>query len=85
MNGKLNLEVLIPVTVYFQPALFDPLGIILNDALDLEIGFDIEFLQSEPDREKLMTSLGVKPDLATQILHGFNLCANDMLPVFIIC
>ncbi len=84
LNSKLDLQVLVPVAGYFQLSVFDPLGIILNDAFDLEVGLDIEFLQSEPDCEKFMASFRVEPDLATQILHGLDLCAYDMFPVFVI-
>ena len=84
LSSKLDLQVLVPVTVYFKLSFPDPLGIILDDAFDLEIGLDIEFLQSEPDREQLMTSLRIEPDLTTQIFYCLDFCTNDVFPVFII-
>ena len=51
LNRKFDFAVLVPVGIDLQLAFPDPLGIILNDALDFEIVVDFEFLQSGPDCE----------------------------------
>ena len=64
LHRKFNFEVLVPVGIDFQLSFLDPLGIILNDALDLKLVLNIEFLQSGPDCKKLVPSLGIEPVLA---------------------
>jgi hypothetical protein len=79
---ELYLQVLIPVGIHFQLSLPNPLGIVLNDTFALEIVLNVESLQSDPDRKKLMPSFRIEPDLAFEIIHCFGLDPNDFLPVF---
>ena len=81
LNRELDLEVLVPVRINFQFSFPDPLGIILNDALTLEIMLDVESLQSDPDRKKFVPSLRIEPDLTFEIIHGFGLDPNNFLPI----
>ena len=62
----------------------DPLGIELDNAFNLKIMRDVEFLQSYQDCEQFVTSLGVEPDLATQVLHSLHLGPDNLFPVFIV-
>jgi hypothetical protein len=45
------LTVFVPFGTDLQFAFFDPLGIVLNNALDFEIEIEVELLRSGPDRE----------------------------------
>jgi hypothetical protein len=82
LNREFDLEPLVPVGVHFQLSFADPLGIVLNDALALEVMIDVESLQSDPNRKKFMPSLGIEPDLALEIIHGLGLDTDDVFPVF---
>ncbi len=73
LNREFDFPVLVPVGADFQLSFPDPLGVILNDAFDFKIVGNLELLRSEPDREEFVPSLGVEPDLAFKILHGFHL------------
>jgi hypothetical protein len=84
LNRKCDLTVLVPVGVDLEFTLPDPLGIILNDALDFKIVGDVEFFQSGPDCKKFVPSLGIEPDLALEIIHGFGLDFYNMFPGVII-
>ena len=84
LDREFDLTVFVPFGTDFQLAFFDPLGIVLNDALDFEIEIEVELLRSGPDREQFVPSLGVEPDLAAQVLHRFLLDLHDVLPVFVI-
>jgi hypothetical protein len=84
LHRKLNLQILVPVGIDLQLSLFDPLGIILNDAFDLKLRFNIEFFQSGPDCKKFVPSLGIEPDLTLEVLHGFGLDLYNMFPGIII-
>jgi hypothetical protein len=59
LNGELDLAVLVPIGIDLQFAFADPLGVVLNDALDFEIGFEVEFFQSGPDCKEFVPSLRV--------------------------
>jgi hypothetical protein len=82
LDREFDLQIPVPVGIHFQLSFTDPLGIILNDTFTFKIVFDIESLQSDPDREKFMPSLGIEPDLALEIIHGLGLDPNDFFPVF---
>ncbi len=84
LDGEGDFALFIPFGTGLELALTNPLGIKLNDALNFKIGFDPEFLHSEPDCEKFVPSLRIEPDLAAQILHGLDLCFDDMFPIFIV-
>ena len=49
LYGKFDFKILVPVGIDLQLSFPDPLGIILNDALDLKLVLDVEFFQSGPD------------------------------------
>ncbi len=51
LYGELDLAFLVPVGVDLEFAFPDPLGIVLNDAFDLEVIVEFEFVQSGPDCE----------------------------------
>ena len=45
---------------------------------------DVEPFQSDPDCKKFVPSLRIEPDLAAQILHGFFLHFDDVLPGIVV-
>ena len=49
LNRERHLSFFVPVGVNLQFAFANPLGIILNDAFDLKIVVNFEFVQSGPD------------------------------------
>ena len=49
LDGKFNLEVLVPVGIDLEPSFPDPLGIVFIDILDDKVMFDVEFFQSCQD------------------------------------
>jgi len=51
LNGKLYLQVLVPVGIDLQFSFTNPLGVILNDAFDFKVVRNVEFFQSGPDCE----------------------------------
>jgi len=66
--GELFLQVLVPVRIDLQFTLSDPFGVVFDDALALEVMLDVELLQSGPDREQLVPSLGIEPDLTAEVI-----------------
>ena len=84
LNREFDFQVLVPVGIDLQLSFPDPLGIILNDTLDLKVVLDVEFFQSEPDCKQLVPSLGIEPDLGFEIIYGFGLDSYNFLPVFIV-
>jgi hypothetical protein len=84
LDGEFDFAFRVPLATDIELSLADPLGIELYDALNFKIIFNVEFLQSEPDCEELVPSFRIEPDLAAEILHGFDFRAHDMLPGFII-
>jgi len=84
LNSEFDFEVLVPVGIDLQLSFPDPLGIILNDTLDLKVVLDFEFFQSGPDCKQFVPSLGIEPDLGFEIIYGFGLDPYNMLPVFIV-
>jgi len=84
LYGKFDFKILVPVGIDLQLSFFDPLGIILDDALDFKIVFDVEFFQSGPDCKKFVPSLGIEPDLGLEIIHGFGLDPYNMFPGIVI-
>ncbi len=49
LHRECNFKILVPVGIDLQLSFPNPLGIILNDALDFKIVLDFEFFQSGPD------------------------------------
>jgi len=49
LHRKLNFQILVPVGINLQLSFPDPLGIILDDALNLKFALNLEFFQSGPD------------------------------------
>jgi hypothetical protein len=80
LNGKLYLQILVPIGIDFKFSFTNPLSIILNDAFDFKVVRNIEFFQSGPDCKEFVPSLRVEPDFTAQILYGFGLDADNMLP-----
>ena len=72
MDGEFFLQVLVPIRIDFQFAFPDPLCVVLDDALALEVVLDFEFLESGPDCEEFVPSFGVEPDLAAEIIDGLG-------------
>lgn len=56
---KLDSQILVPVRAYLEPALPDPFCIIFVNILDFKLMFNVELLQSEPDCESNVPSLGI--------------------------
>jgi len=84
LHREFDFQILVPVGVDLQLSLPNPLGIILNDTLDLKVVLDLEFFQSDPDCKQFVPSLGIEPDLALEIIYGFGLDPYNFLPVFIV-
>jgi hypothetical protein len=82
LNRKFYLQVLIPIGTDFKFTIPYPFGIILDNTFGFEVVWNIKFFQSDPDCKKFMPSLGVKPDLAAEIIHGFGLDPYNFFPVF---
>ena len=49
LDGKFNLEVLVPVGIDLELSFPDPLGIVFIDVLDDKVMLDVEFFQSCQD------------------------------------
>jgi hypothetical protein len=49
LDGKFNLEVLVPIGVDLELSFPDPLGIVFIDVLDDKVMLDVEFFQSCQD------------------------------------
>ncbi len=49
LDGKFNFQVLVPVGIYLESSLTDPLGVVLIDVLDDKVVLDVEFFQSCQD------------------------------------
>jgi hypothetical protein len=81
LDREFDLQIPVPVGIDFQLSFTDPLGIVLNDAFTFKIVFDVEPLQSDPDRKKFMPSLGIEPDFAFEIINGLGLDPDDVFPV----
>lgn len=84
LNREFDFEVLVPVGIDLQLSFPDPLGIILNDTLDLKVVLDVEFFQSEPDCKQFVPSLGIEPDLTPEIFHRLGLDLHNVFPVFVV-
>jgi len=81
---ELDFSLPVPCRADLQLAFPNPLRIVLDNALDLETGFDAEFLQSGPDCEEFVPSLRIEPHTASQIMHRLGLDLHDMLPAFVV-
>ena len=84
LHREFDFQILVPVGIDLQFAFTNPLGIKLDDTLYFKVVLDLEFFQSDPDCKKLVTSLGIEPDLALEIIYGFGLDPYNFLPVFIV-
>ena len=80
LNRKLDFQVLVPVGIDLQFSFPYPLGIALNNTFNFKIMRNVEFFQSGPDCKEFMSSLGIEPDLALQIIHGLGLDFDNMFP-----
>jgi len=80
LNSELDPQVAVPVGIKFQFTFANPLGVVFDNAFDFEVVGNIEFVQSDPDREKFVPSFGVEPDLAPQGFHRLGLDADVLLP-----
>lgn len=49
LGRKFELQILIPIRIDLKLSFPDPFGVVPVDACDLQVCFDIEFLQSGPD------------------------------------
>ena len=49
LDGKFNLQVLVPIGIYLELSLADPFGIVFIDVLDDKVMLDVEFFQSCQD------------------------------------
>ena len=80
LHSKLDFQILVPIGVYLQLPFPDPFGVVFDDAFDFKVMLNVEFCQSDPDCEKFVPSLGIKPDFAAQIIHRLGLDPDNMLP-----
>lgn len=46
---EFDLQILVPVRADLELALTDPLGVVFDNAFDLEVVFDVELVQPDPD------------------------------------
>ena len=81
---EFNTQFIIPAGVDLQFAFAYPLGIIFDNGFHFEIVFDVEFVQSDPDREKFVPSLGVEPDLAPQGIHRLGFDTHVLFPLLVV-
>jgi hypothetical protein len=49
LDRKFDFQIFVPIGIYFELSLPDPLGVKPDNALYLEVVGDIEFFQSDPD------------------------------------
>ena len=84
LDRKFDAKIFVPVGTDRKLSLLDPLGIVLDNALDFKGVRNVEFFESDPDCEKFVPSFGIEPDLAAQIFHCFCLEPDNFLPVFIV-
>ena len=49
LDGKFNFQVLVPIGIYLEFSLADPVGIVLIDVFDDKVMLDVEFFQSCQD------------------------------------
>lgn len=84
LYSKFYFQVFVPVGINFQFSFPDPLGIILDNALDLKIVLNVEFFQSDPDCKKFVPSFRVEPNFVLKVIYSFGLDPNNMLPTLVI-
>lgn len=75
LNGKLDLQVLVPIRIWFQFSFSDPFGVIFVDIFCFKAVSDIKFFQSGPDCEGDVASLGIEVCLNPQGIGGLRLSA----------
>jgi len=80
LHCELHFQIFVPVGIDFELALSDPLGIVFDDAFGFKVMLYVELFQSDPDCEKFMPSLGIEPDLAPEIIHGFGFGSHYFFP-----
>ncbi len=80
LNGELYFQVLVPVGRNLYFAFVEPPGVETQDGFNLEIVRNLEFFQSEPDCIKFVSSLGVEPVLAAEVIHRLGLDPDDLFP-----
>ena len=80
LHGKFDAQFLVPIRVEFEFSFTDPLGIIFDDTFNFEVVRNFEFIQSDPDREEFVPSLGIEPDRTLEILHHAGLYADIFFP-----
>ena len=71
----------VPFGADLQLAFPNPLGIQSDNAFDFKLMLDLELLQSDPDREQFVPSLGIEPDLAAQVIDGLGFDPHNFFPV----
>jgi hypothetical protein len=49
LDREFDFQILVPIGIDLQLSFPDPLGIKLNDTLNLKVVLDLEFFQSDPD------------------------------------
>ena len=84
LDREFNLQVLVPVGTDLEFPLPDPLGVVLKDAGNFQVGLDFVFLQSFQDRISDMASLRIEIDLAPEILGLFDAGSGNMFPPLVI-
>ncbi len=84
LDREFDFKVPVPVGIDLQFTFPDPLGVVLNNTLDLKIVRNVVFCQPGPDGEKFVPSFRIEPNLAAQIFHSSGLCLDDVFPAFIV-
>ncbi len=77
LNGKLDLQILVPIRIWFQFSFSDPFGVIFVDIFCFKAVSDIKFFQSGPDCEGDVASLGIEVCLNPQGIGGRRLPADQ--------
>jgi hypothetical protein len=77
LNSKLDLQVLVPIRIWFQFSFSDPFGVIFVDIFCFKAVSDIKFFQSGPDCEGDVASLGIEVCLNPQGIGGRRLPADQ--------
>jgi hypothetical protein len=84
LNGELNFQVFVPVGIDLQFSFPEPFGVKGENTENFKVGSDFVFLQSGPDCERDVASLGVEEDFTPQFLSLPNGHLGEMFPGFVI-
>jgi len=84
LYSEFDLALPVPLGADLEFAFTDPLGVVLNDAPNFEFVVNLEFVQSGPDCEEFVPSLGVEKDLTLEIVHRLGLDLHNVFPIWVV-